>query len=81
MAVDGDQELERKRTDLRGLLEDYYWVVGSEVDYVEERLRGQSDIRCDPGVVNKETDSKHIDFAWTSTTNHLRASFMALIKK
>ena len=56
-------------------------MVGSEVDHVEERLRGQSEIRCDPWVVNKETDSKHIEFAWTSTTNHPRASFIALIKK
>ena len=56
-------------------------MVGSEVDHVEERLRVQSDIRYDPGVVNKKTDSNNIDFVWISTTNHLRASFMALIKK
>ena len=79
--MDDDQELERERTELRGLLEDDDWVVGSEVDHVEERLRDQSEIRCDPGVVNKETDSKYIDFACTSTPNHLRASCMALIKK
>ena len=81
MAVDDDQELERKRTELRGLLEDDDWVVGSEVDHVEQRLRGQSEIRCDPGVVNKDTDSKYINFAWKSTNNHLCDSFMALLKK
>ena len=56
-------------------------MVGSEVGHVGERLRVQSDIRYDPGVVNKKTDSNNIDFVWISTTNHLRASFMALIKK
>ena len=56
-------------------------MVGSEVDHVEERLRGQSEIIYDPGVINKETDSKHIDFAWKSTTNYIRSSFMDLIRK
>ena len=76
MTVDDDQELERKRTELRELLEDYDWVVESKVDHVEEILRDQYEIRYDPGVVNKETDSKHINFAWT-----IHTSFMTMIKK
>ena len=54
--VDNNQELEKNSTELRGLLEDNDWVVGAKVDHIEERLRGRSDIRCDPGVVSKEIE-------------------------
>ena len=73
MAVDDDSELDRKRNGLRVLLDDNDWVVGGEGQHIEESVKEESVIRCDPGIVNKEIDSHHIDlcgeltpppFAW-----------------
>ena len=46
------------------LLEDENWVVGAAGDHIEERIKSESVIRCDPAIVNKEKDSQHIDFVW-----------------
>ena len=43
--MDEDKDLDRERIELRGLLEDDDWVVGSGVDHIAERLGGQSEIR------------------------------------
>jgi hypothetical protein len=66
MAVDDDSELDRKRNELRVLLGDMDWVVGGEGQHIEESVNEESDIRCDPGIVSKESDSQHIDFVWRS---------------
>ena len=80
MAVDDDLELDRKRNELRVLLHDEDWVVGVRV-HIEETVKGTSENRCDTGIVNKETDSYHIDFLWMSAPVPLRVSFMSLIDK
>ena len=38
------------------LLEDENWVVGAAGDHIEERIKSESVIRCDPAIVNKEKD-------------------------
>ena len=39
---------------------------GGEGRHIEESVNEESDIRCDPGIVSKESDSQHIDFVWRS---------------
>ena len=56
------------------------WWVGVGV-HIEETIKETLEIRCDPVIVNKETDSHHIDFVWMSAPVPLCMSFMALIDK
>ena len=81
MAVDDDSELDRKRNELRVLLDDNDWVVGGEGQHIEESVKEESIIRCDPGIVNREKDSQHIDFVWRTAPAPLRMAFMALVDK
>ena len=54
-------------------------VGNAEGKHIEEVVAGQTTIRWDPSVANKEKDVHHIDFAWNSTTFPLRNSFMQLV--
>ena len=77
MTVDDTEELERKRMELDGLLGG--GVGNAEGKHIEEVVAGQTTIRWDPSVANKEKDCHHIDFAWGKTTAPLRNSFMQLV--
>ena len=65
--------------ELRVLLGDMEWVVGGEGQHIEESVKEESVIRCDPGIVSKEIDSQHIDFVWRTAPAPLCMAFMALI--
>ena len=78
--VDDDDELDRKRLMLSGLLGceggDY-----SDAKFIEEVVADKTEISFDPSVTNKTTDPRHIDFAWTTADHTLRAAFCAQINK
>ena len=61
MAVDDHTELDKKRSELRMLLEDENWLVGAKGGHIEERVKSESIICCDPEILNKDTDSQYID--------------------
>ena len=77
MAVDDNSELERKSKKLEVLLGGGVASVGGE--HIEEVVAGETLIRWDPSIANREKDSHHIDFLWTHTQIALRISFMKLV--
>ena len=78
MAVDNNAELKRKFMKLEVLL--VGGIANAEGKHTgEEVVAGQTLIRWDPSITNREKDSHHIDFARDDTTFPLRMSFMKLV--
>ena len=51
----------------------------TEGKHIEEVVAGQTIIRWDPSIANREKDSHHIDFAWDNSALPLRISFLQLV--
>ena len=45
--------------------------------FIEEVVTDKTQVRFDPSVINKKTNPRHIDFAWTTVDHNLRAAFCA----
>ena len=75
MAVDDDEELERKKVNLRFLLSVEDGEDFEDVDHLEERVTGDSKMMSDPNVEGKEGNVEHIDFEYSGAINIDRGLF------
>ena len=80
-AVLNDEELDKKISTLRLLLQ-----IEDENDwhdnfYIEELVKSNSAMRFDPNVTNKSGNVNHIDYNWTkSPSSHERGSFFHTVR-
>ena len=81
--VDNEEEVDRKRLQLR-------FMIGGDVDgdgdmlerkHIEEVVVSETEMACDPAVMNKATDPRHIDFVLNAADQILRSAFIAQVNK
>ena len=78
--VDDDDELDRKRLMLSILLQ---CEVGDDLDikFIEKVVADKTQVIFYPSVINKNTDSRHIDFDWTTADHTSKAAFCTQISE
>ena len=47
--------------------------------HVEELVASSTEMTCDPAIINKETDPRHIDFVLSSADQSMKATFIAQV--
>ena len=77
MAVDDDSELDQESKELEVSLEGR--VVGADGKHIKEVVAGQTLIRWNPSIANREKDLHQIDFQWDDAPFPIRLSFMKLV--
>ena len=83
--VDDEEELDRKRVQLS-------FMIGGDVDvdgdgdmlerkHIEEVVASETEMACDPAVMNKATDPRHIDFVLNAADQILKSAYIAQVNK
>ena len=85
--VDDEEEVDRKRVMLNCMISDNVQVdVDADVDvferkHTEEIVASETEMVCDPAVMNKATDPRHIDFVLNGADQALKSAFIAQVNK
>ena len=87
--VDAEEELDRKRVQLSCMIcgnVDVDVDVDGDGDvlerkHIEELVASETEMVCDPAVMNKTTDPRHIDFVLNGADQILKSAFIAQVNK